>query len=123
MLDYTSVYAYFRTQTTNLKHRFKITTTREKEEKIITIKPNVLSRKFVAYHLNERLITDITYTYYQNGRMYLSVSEDLYDNSIIEYNISRCNDNNLVFNTIKQAFNKVWDVKKACNLQSNQGFK
>lgn len=104
------------------KQRFECTTQREMNEKARTIKPNVLARKFVASHPNEKLVTDVTYIYHQKGRMYLSVIKDLYDNSIIAHYISRWNDNNLVFNTINQVFNKDWDTTNSCILHSDQGF-
>lgn len=104
------------------KRRFECTTLREQHEKARTVKPNVLARKFVASRPHEKLVTDVTYIYHQKGRMYLSVIKDLYDNSIIAHSISRWNDNNLVFNTINQVFNKNWDTSKSCILHSDQGF-
>lgn len=104
------------------KRRFECATIREVDEKARTVKPNVLARDFVASRPNEKLVTDVTYVYHQKGRMYLSVIKDLFDNSIIAYNVSRWNDINLVLNTIYPVFNDGWDSTEPCILHSDQGF-
>ena len=50
-------------------------------------------------------MTDVSYIYSQEGRMYLSVIKDLYDNSIIAYQISKFNDLKLVMDNVMQVIN------------------
>lgn len=68
------------------------------------IEENLLNREFNAEKPNEKWVTDITHMTYGNGnKAYLSAIKDLYDGSIIAYQVSRYNDNSLVMNTIKDA--------------------
>ena len=65
---------------------------------------NVLNRDFTATAPNQKWCTDVTYLQYGLGsKAYLSVIKDLYDGSIIAYEVSQHNDNPLVMNTIKKA--------------------
>ena len=71
-----------------------------KEEKARIVCDNVLARSFSASRPLEKLVTDISCVYCQEGRMYLSVIKDLYDNSIIAYQISKFNDLKLVMDNL-----------------------
>jgi putative transposase len=63
------------------------------------VSPNLLARHFVATRPHEKLVTDVSYVYHKQGRLYLSIIKDLYDNSILAYNLSKFNDNQLVLKT------------------------
>ena len=67
-------------------------------------------------------MTDVSYIYSQQGRMYLSVIKDLYDNSIIAYQISKFNDLKLVMDNVSKVINDKWDRSLFCCLHSDQGF-
>lgn len=67
---------------------------------------NVLSRDFNATKPNEKWVTDVTefkYGIYNEKKLYLSLFLDLYDRSVISYEISDINNNVLVFNTFRKA--------------------
>ncbi len=64
------------------------------------VSPNLLARHFVATRPHEKLVTDVSYVYHKQGRLYLSIIKDLYDNSILAYNLSKFNDNQLVFENL-----------------------
>ena len=64
---------------------------------------NILNRDFTATAPNQKWCTDVTYLQYGLGaKAYLSAIKDLYDGSIIAYEISHNNDNPLVMKTIKK---------------------
>ncbi|MBQ6356179.1 MAG: IS3 family transposase, partial [Solobacterium sp.] len=91
-------------------------------EKARTVCENFLARNFTASRPLEKLVTDVSYLHSQEGRLYLSVIKDLYDNSIIAYQISRFNDLKLVMDTVTQVINENWDSTGFCVLHSDQGF-
>jgi len=65
---------------------------------------NILNREFNAEKPNEKWCTDVTeFKTLWGIRAYLSAIIDLYDNSIIAYEISRHNDTPLVLNTFNKA--------------------
>lgn len=65
---------------------------------------NLLNRDFTATAPNQKWCTDVTYLQYGFGaKAYLSAIKDLYDGSIVAYEVSQHNDNPLVMNTIKKA--------------------
>ena len=70
----------------------------------------MLARRFEASRPNQKLVTDVSYVYSKNGRMFLSVIKDLYDNSILAYQLSDFNDNRLVFDNLDLLFNETWDT-------------
>lgn len=68
------------------------------------IAKNKLNREFSASNFNEKWLTDVTEFKYGTGkRAYLSAILDLYDNSIIAYEIGHRNNNSLVFKTFDKA--------------------
>ncbi|WP_419152999.1 IS3 family transposase [Streptococcus sanguinis] len=91
-------------------------------EKARHVHYNMLARRFEASRPNQKLVTDVSYVYYKNGRMFLSVIKDLYDNSILAYQLSDFNDNRLVFDHLDLIFNETWDTTQSCILHSDQGF-
>lgn len=92
-----------------------------KENSQIVIRPNILNRDFAAEKINQKWVTDITYLFYGNQRIYLSVIVDLFNREVIAYNFSRNNDNLLVIGTLKIAFNKINKLEKII-LHSDQGY-
>lgn len=97
------------------KKRFTSCTRQERNKKARKVSPNLLARDFVATGPNQKLVTDVSYVYHKQGRLFLSVIKDLYDNSIVAYNLSKFNDNMLVFD-------RSWEKSQECLLHSDQGF-
>ena len=64
-------------------------------------------------------MTDVSYLYHKNGRIFLSVVKDLFDNSILAYQISKKNDIKLVMDNLSRVFSK---QNYKCILHSDQGF-
>lgn len=85
---------------------------------------NVLARDFVAERPNEKWATDVTEFKWYDGReprkLYLSAIIDLYDRSIVAWDISARNDNMLVFRTFNKAVEKYPDAKPV--FHSDRGF-
>ncbi len=79
---------------------------------------NLLQRDFHAEHPNEKWVTDISYINTKQGRLYLSVIKDLYDKSIIAYEMSQHLDNSLVVRTVRKAKRK---LRKGTIIHSDQG--
>lgn len=70
----------------------------------VNIEENILNREFSAEKPNDKWVTDITHMAYGFGnKAYLSAIKDLYDGSIIAYQVSRNNDNPLVMKTLEAA--------------------
>lgn len=63
---------------------------------------NKLSRDFHADKPKEKLVTDITYLYFGNCKLYLSSIMNLYNREIIAYTISDCQDTDFVLDTLNQ---------------------
>lgn len=104
------------------KKRFQSCTQKETSEKARIVHHNVLARNFKATRPYHKLVTDVTYTYHKNGRLFLSVIKDLYDNSIVAYTVSKFNNNELVFRNIDLVFDDTWSQTNVCILHSDQGY-
>ena len=104
------------------KKKYVCCTKQDPNEKARTVCDNYLARNFTASRPLEKLVTDVSYIYSQEGRMYLSVIKDLYDNSILAYTISRFNDLKLVMDNVYMVIDDKWDSTKQCILHSDQGF-
>lgn len=104
------------------KKRFQTCTTSDPNQKARIVCDNVLARNFEASQPLEKLVTDVSYVYHQEGRLYLSVIKDLFDNSIIAYWVSKFNDDFLVAACLDQIFDEHWNPMHACVLHSDQGF-
>ena len=102
--------------------KYNCCTKQDPNEKARTVCDNYLARNFTASRPLEKLVTDVSYIYSQEGRMYLSVIKDLYDNSILAYTISRFNDLKLVMDNVYMVIGDKWDSTKQCILHSDQGF-
>ncbi len=66
---------------------------------------NILARDFFASAPNQKWVTDVTEfkDRHTKQKLYLSAILDLYDRSIVAYEISGRNNNQLVFNTFEKA--------------------
>lgn len=86
------------------------------------IAENILSRDFNAEKPNEKWLTDVTEFSIKGDsrKLYLSPIMDLYDNSIIEYELSFKNSNQLVFTMFDKAINKYPDARPI--FHSDRGF-
>ena len=104
------------------KKKYHCCTKQDPNEKARIVSNNFLARKFTSSRPLEKLVTDVSYIYSQEGRMYLSVIKDLYDNSILAYTISRFNDLKLVMDNVQQVINNNWNPTYECLLHSDQGF-
>ena len=82
--------------------------------------PNLLNREFNAERPNQKWVTDISYISTAQGNCYLSVIRDLYDNSIVSYQISNDMTVKLVLDTIKKAMKKE-NITAELQLHSDQG--
>ena len=83
---------------------------------------NLLNREFHADRPNSKWVTDISYIHTKQGVLYLSMIQDLYDNSIVAYKTGTEQTVNLVLDTIRLAM-KQEEKKVAAELQlhSDQG--
>lgn len=104
------------------KRRYRYTTPSEAQQKSRIVSPNILNRDFKADKPLEKLVTDVSYIYHKTGRLYLSVIKDLYDNSILAYNISKFNDYSLVYDNVKQILNEYDKKLSGAILHSDQGY-
>ncbi|WP_242259061.1 IS3 family transposase [Streptococcus thoraltensis] len=77
---------------------------------------NKLDRNFQAKKPFEKLVTDITYLYFGNCRLYLSSIMDLYNREIVAYSISDCQDTDFVLDTLNQL-----NLPQGVLLHSDQG--
>ncbi|MDD4727093.1 MAG: IS3 family transposase [Tissierellia bacterium] len=100
---------------------------RRKKVNRIKVKPeytkeNILSRDFSAKAPNKKWLTDVTELSIpgDSRKLYLSPIMDLYDNSIIEYELSFKNNNHLVFSMFDKAIQKYPDAKPI--FHSDRGF-
>ena len=84
---------------------------------------NLLNREFHADRPNSKWVTDISYIQTKQGVLYLSMIQDLYDNSIVAYKTGTQQTVNLVLDTLRLAMKK--EKKRAAaelHLHSDQGF-
>ncbi len=82
---------------------------------------NLLNREFHAEKPNQKWLTDITeFKYGTSKKAYLSAILDLYDGSIRSFVLSRSNNNQLVFDTLKLALDD--DPGSFPLLHSDRGF-
>ena len=83
--------------------------------------PNILDRNFTASRPNEKWVTDISYIKTPKGTLYLSMIRDLFDNSIVAYQMGTEQSINLVLNTIRAA-KATETITAELHLHSDQGF-
>jgi Transposase and inactivated derivatives len=79
---------------------------------------NQINQKFDAEKPNEKWVTDISYIHTKQGNLYLSVMKDLFDGSIIAYEIGSSQDYGLVSRTVRKA---AYKIRKGLLIHSDQG--
>jgi len=86
------------------------------------VKENILARDFTAEKPNAKWLTDVTEFSIPGDKrkLYLSPIMDLYDNSIVEYELSFRNNNLLVFKMFDRAIMKIPNAKPI--FHSDRGF-
>jgi len=67
---------------------------------------NLLNRKFQTDRPNHKWVTDISHIPTAQGFLYLSIVQDLFDNSIVAYKTSRQQTVALVLDTVRSAIKK-----------------
>ncbi|SDX61228.1 Transposase InsO and inactivated derivatives [Marininema mesophilum] len=82
--------------------------------------PNRLDRQFTAETSLHRLVTDITYVRIGNSFAYLSVIQDLWNNEIVAWSLSKRNDLDLVLDSLDQLHAS--SSLKGVLIHSDQGF-
>lgn len=120
--NYSEKYIHRLMKYLNIKARIRRKKVNRKKSKPDYIKENILNRNFKAERPNEKWLTDITEFSIPGDtrKLYLSPIMDLYDNSIIEYNISFRNNNQIVFKMFDNARKKYPDAKPI--FHSDRGF-
>lgn len=105
-----------------IKARIRRKKVNRKKVKPDYVKENILSRDFTANSPNEKWLTDVTEfsISVDNRKLYLSPIMDLYDNSIITYELSFRNNNRLVFKMFDKAIEIYPDAKPI--FHSDRGF-
>lgn len=86
---------------------------------------NILKRDFTADKPNQKWVTDVTQYRVGDERLFLSAIKDLCTNEIVAHYISRRNDNELVLETFKAAFEAQKDATgqiAGLIVHSDQGF-
>ena len=82
---------------------------------------SLLKRDFHAEAPNQKWVTDITQIRVGDSWLYLSAIKDLFNNEIVAHHMSLRNDNELVLQTFRNAFEKTEDVPGLI-VHSDQGF-
>ncbi|MUG71943.1 IS3 family transposase [Paenibacillus validus] len=83
---------------------------------------NVLNRNFTATRPMEKIVTDVTYLYSRGTVQYLSVFLDLYNNEILELEVSDRNDLELVIRPLQRLLStKKSDLAPDAIIHSDQG--
>lgn len=85
--------------------------------------PNLLQRNFNTFCSNCKWSIDISYIFAIDGVKYLCAIKDMYDKSIIAYNVSKFIDLKLVLETVQKAIDKVpFEQRQNLILHSDQGW-
>ena len=82
---------------------------------------NILNRDFKVNKPLEKIVTDVTYIKYHKKWYYLACYMDLFNNEIIEWELSDIFDNFLVINPAKRVLEKTKSIKHPILLHSDQG--
>jgi len=94
---------------------------RQKEQKVESLPPNILSRDFKSLVPAKKLLTDITYIRTREGWCYLSAVKDLFNGEILAYAMSCRLDLQLVKDTIKNLRNNLGSLEDVL-LHSDRGW-
>jgi putative transposase len=93
-----------------IRRKYVHRTSREAAVSDGRVADNLLQRDFKADRPNQKWVTDVTQYRVFDERIYLSAIKDLWNGEIIAYHISNRNDNPLVLETFKKAFEAHKDV-------------
>lgn len=94
---------------------------RQKEQRVESLPPNILSRDFKSLVPAKKLLTDITYIRTREGWCYLSAVKDLFNGEILAYAMSCRLDLQLVKDTIKNLRNNLGSLEDVL-LHSDRGW-
>lgn len=83
--------------------------------------PNLLHRSFHADKPVEKIVTDVTYIKYRGKWFYLACYLDLFNNEILEWELSDTFDNFLVINPGERLLKRTESTKHQVLLHSDQG--
>ena len=83
--------------------------------------PNVLNRRFHADVPMEKIVTDVTYIKYNQKWYYLAAYLDLFNNEIVEWELSETFDNFLVIRPAERLLKKRMSTEHQVLLHSDQG--
>ncbi len=101
------------------KKKYVVTTD---SSKTTTIFPNLLQRDFTASRANEKMVSDTTYIYTEEGWLYLAAIMDLYGRKIVGMAVSKNNDHALVIAALEDAAGRIGKKNlKGCILHSDRG--
>ena len=120
--SYSNNYIYRIMKHSGLKSRIRRKKVNRKKVKPDYIAENILNRDFVASRPNEKWLTDVTEFKIPNStkKLFLSPILDLYDRSIITYELSYRNNNNIVFKMFDKAVKANPNAKPT--FHSDRGF-
>ena len=79
---------------------------------------NLLNQDFHAKKPNEKWVSDIRYIHTKQGTLYLAVMKDLFDHSIVTYEMGTRQDNGLITRLIEKAKRQ---IRKGTVIHSDQG--
>lgn len=82
---------------------------------------NVLNRKFKAEKPMEKIVTDVTYIKHNGKWYYLAGCLDLFNNEIVEWELSDTFDNFLVMNPVERLLKRKMSTEHQVLLHSDQG--
>jgi putative transposase len=84
--------------------------------------PNLLKRKFQAAKPMQKIVSDVTYLFSRGTVQYLSVFLDLYNNEILDYEVSNHNDLALVMRPLKRMIlQRKTEITSDTIIHSDQG--
>ena len=83
--------------------------------------PNVLNRRFHADEPPEKIVTDVTYIKHNRKWYYLAAYLDLFNNEIVEWELSDTFDNFLVMRPAERLLKKRMSIEHQVLLHSDQG--
>ena len=88
----------------------------------VNIFPNLLKRDFTASARNQKMVSDTTYIYTEEGWLYLAAIMDLYGRKIVGMAISERNDQELVIAALEDVKNRIGKKHlEGCILHSDRG--
>ncbi len=83
--------------------------------------PNLLGRNFYSDKPLQKIVTDVTYIKYKNKWFYLAAYLDLFNNEIVEWELSDTFDNFLVMRPVERLLKKTESTEHQVLLHSDQG--